>query len=148
MVIRKALISDVEAIHTLILQLAEYEKAANKVVSSPSVLADALFNPNPWVFAWVAETSSHEVVGAAVCYLRYSTWNGPVLYLEDLIVNETFRRQNIGSLLMREIIEFARINGYKHITWQVLDWNSSAVEFYKKFNVEFDSSWINVTLPL
>jgi GNAT superfamily N-acetyltransferase len=148
MIIRSARNSDVEAIHHLILALAEYEKSPEKVVSTPKVLSTALFQSHPWVFAWVAESPSQEIVGAAICYLRYSTWNGPVLYLEDLIVEQNFRRKNIGTLLMQEIIGFAKLNSYRHITWQVLDWNLSAIEFYKKFDVDLDPSWVNVILPI
>jgi ribosomal protein S18 acetylase RimI-like enzyme len=148
MIIRSARNSDVEAIHHLIIQLAEYEKAPEKVVSTPEVLSAALFQSNPWVFAWVAESASQEIVGAAICYLRYSTWNGPVLYLEDLIVDQNFRRINIGTLLMQEIIGFAKLNSYRHITWQVLDWNLLAIDFYKKFDVDLDPSWVNVILPI
>ena len=161
--IRRAQTSrDFESIHRLILELAEYEKAPNEVITTPEILEKHCGGDQPLAFAWVAEllaenilenqniiaNPSCEIVGAAVCYIRYSTWKGPVFYLEDLIVQESYRKKGYGKQLLDEIIEFARITGFKRIVWQVLDWNESAIEFYKKHPVSFDDSWINVTLDL
>ncbi len=154
---------DFEAIHRLILELAEYEKAPNEVITSPQILENHCQGNQPLAFAWVAElpnnnldaqnpllevNQSPEIIGAAVCYVRYSTWKGPVFYLEDLIVQESHRKNGYGKQLLDEIIEFARTTGFKRIVWQVLDWNTPAIEFYKKYPVSFDESWINVTLEL
>jgi GNAT superfamily N-acetyltransferase len=68
------------------------------------------------------------------------------LYLEDLIVKDNFRNKGIGTQLMNATIEFAKSNNYKRIQWQVLDWNTDAIRFYKKFSTQFDSEWINVHL--
>jgi len=161
--IRKAQTSrDFESIHRLILELAEYEKAPNEVITTPEILKKYCGGDQPLAFAWVAElpaetflenpnikvNPSSEIVGAAVCYVRYSTWKGPVFYLEDLIVQESHRKNGYGKQLLDEIIEFARKTGFKRIVWQVLDWNTPAIEFYKKYPVSFDESWINVTLDL
>lgn len=139
---------DFESIHRLILELAEYEKAPAEVITSPETLEEHCSGNKPLAFAWVLENSENRVVGAAICYIRYSTWKGPVFYLEDLIVEEAFRNQGFGKLLLDTVIEFAKSQKFKRVVWQVLDWNQPAIEFYKKYSVSFDDSWINVTLDL
>jgi GNAT superfamily N-acetyltransferase len=96
----------------------------------------------------ISEIERSRIVGAAVCYVRYSTWKGPVFYLEDLIVEEAFRKQGFGKQILDVVIEFAKSQNFKRVVWQVLDWNTPAIEFYKKYEVSFDHSWINVTLDL
>jgi ribosomal protein S18 acetylase RimI-like enzyme len=81
-------------------------------------------------------------------YVRYSTWKGKVLYLEDLVVKNNDRNNGIGTLLMNSTIEFAKLNGFNRIQWQVLDWNTDAIRFYQKFNAQFDSEWTNVHISL
>ncbi len=95
-----------------------------------------------------SEIERSRIVGAAIGYIRYSTWKGPVFYLEDLIVEEAFRKQGFGKQLLDVVIEFAKLQNFKRVVWQVLDWNTPAIEFYKKYEVSFDDSWINVTLDL
>ncbi len=139
---------DFQDIHRLILELAEYEKAPNEVITNPEILQEHCSGSKPLAFAWVLENSENRVVGAAIGYIRYSTWKGPVFYLEDLIVEESFRKMGFGKQLLDAVIEFAKDQKFKRIVWQVLDWNTPAIEFYKKYSVSFDDSWINVTLDL
>lgn len=139
---------DFESIHRLILELAEYEKAPSEVITGPETLMGHCGGSKPLAFAWVLENTENRVVGAAICYIRYSTWKGPVFYLEDLIVEEAFRNQGFGKQLLDAVIEFAKSQKFKRVVWQVLDWNQPAIEFYKKYSVSFDDSWINVTLDL
>jgi len=84
----------------------------------------------------------------ALYYIRYSTWKGQVMYLEDLIVTESFRRNGIGRLLIERLIQEAKDKGFKRIVWQVLDWNQPAIDFYKKLGASFDHEWVNVTLGI
>lgn len=147
--IRPAVAADVYAIFELIKELALYEKAPREVINSPEqLLRDGFTGKSPLFTAMVAESPDGAIVGFSLCYIRYSTWKGPVLYLEDLYVKENCRRHGLGSLLFERCIEFARKNGYKRLSWQVLDWNQPAVDFYKKFNATLDPEWINGAIDL
>lgn len=147
MIVRKANIEDCSSIHELILELALYEKAPNEVITTPEILVNALTKKSNWVFAWVCEDSD-KIIGTAICYLRYSTWKGVTLYLEDLIVTKNNRRNGVGTLLLDEIIGFAKQQKYSRISWQVLDWNTDAIAFYDNYNVTKDNEWVNIHLDL
>ena len=82
----------------------------------------------------------------ALYYIRYSTWKGQRMYLEDIIVSEKYRSQGFGKLLMDALIAEAKEKKFNGMLWQVLDWNENAIEFYKKYNADFDGEWINVSL--
>jgi ribosomal protein S18 acetylase RimI-like enzyme len=94
---------------------------------------------------FVAETEKNEIVGMAVYFFAYYTWVGKSLYLEDIYVKEQYRRYRIGTTLLRKIFEVARQENCKRVRWQVLDWNTSAMEFYRKAGAEITSSWLNCT---
>lgn len=147
MIIRKAQVEDFASIHSLILELALFEKAPNEVITTPETLLKAIEQKPNWVFAWVCE-DENEIVGTAVCYLRYSTWKGITLYLEDLIVTQKKRRQGVGSMLLDEVIRFAKEQSYPRVTWQVLDWNTDAIEFYNNYKITKDNQWVNIHLDL
>ena len=94
--IRPATAQDVPQIFSLINELALYEKAPHEVTNTAAHLLEHGFQSNPPLFyAWVAEIQNTGIVGMALCYIRYSTWKGPVLYLEDIVVNEQYRQQGI-----------------------------------------------------
>jgi GNAT superfamily N-acetyltransferase len=146
-VIRAAVQADVPAIFHLINELAEFEKALHEVINTPDRLLHDGFTINPPLYvAKVAENAEGVIMGFSLCYLRYSTWKGPVLYLEDLYVRETFRGNGVGKALFESCIEYAKVNGYKRLTWQVLDWNQPAIDFYKRWNAVMDPEWINGSL--
>jgi len=145
--IRLANEKDVNAIYALIKELAIFEKAEFELQNTPEQLLIDGFKENPIYYCIVAE-ENQTVVGMSFLYVRYSTWKGRVLYLEDLVVKENYRNKGIGTQLMQSTIEFAKLNGFKRIQWQVLDWNTDAIRFYKKFNAKFDSDWANVHLNL
>ncbi len=147
MEIRQAELADFESVHSLILELADYEKAPNEVVTSPETLSSHCLANNPFVFCWVLEVD-HSIVATAICYIRYSTWKGPVLYLEDIVVKESERRKGYGSALLNHLVSFAQKRKFERISWQVLDWNHSAIDFYKKFGATFDPTWLNVSLKI
>lgn len=129
----------------LIHELALFEKAPHEVVATVDTLLKYGFGENPLFVAWVAEKNG-EVVGLALCYIRYSTWKGPVLYLEDLIVTDSFRGLGIGKALFETCIDYAKNKKYSKMVWQVLDWNTPAIEFYKGYGANLDPEWLNASL--
>lgn len=153
MYIRKATKEDIPAMLKLIKELAEYEKAPEEVTVDPLHFEESGFGPNPVWWAFVAETPSSPstpstISAFALYYIRYSTWKGQVMYLEDLIVTESLRRKGIGKLLIERLIQEAKDKGFKRIVWQVLDWNQPAIDFYNQLGAKFDSEWVNVTLEV
>ena len=129
--IRKAVKEDCPALMDLIRELALYEKAPNEVTVSMEEFVEAGFGSNPVWGAFVAELDGL-IVGMSLYYIRYSTWKGSRLYLEDLIVKEAYRGNNIGKLLLDQTITHAKEKKYSGMMWQVLDWNEPAINFYKK----------------
>lgn len=152
-VIRKAELRDAEAMMLLIRELAEYEKAPDEVTVSMQHFTESGFGPNPVWWAWVAEsadpaTGEKTIAGFALYYIRYSTWKGQRMYLEDIIVNEAWRGSGIGGRLMDQLISTAKEKKFSGIMWQVLEWNEPAIRFYEKYKAKFDAEWINVSLEL
>ena len=132
----------------LVYELAEFEKAPQEVTVDPAHFAESGFGNNPVWWALVAEVPSgnngaKEVVAFALYYIRYSTWKGQRMYLEDIIVTRAWRGRGIGSLLLDRLVEEARAKKFTGMMWQVLDWNEPAIQFYKKYNVQFDAGWVN-----
>jgi len=143
--IRKGTKEDLPQVLSLIQELALYERAPHEVTNTVAAMEQDGFGSHPVYFLWVAE-KNNTIVGIAICYVRYSTWKGQMLYLEDIVVTESERGQKIGKALMETVILFAKENNYKGLLWQVLDWNQPAIQFYKKFNAQFDGEWFNVKL--
>lgn len=152
-IVRPANQADAPAMMALIQELAVYEKAPEEVTVSETHFVESGFGPNPVWWAWVAvipasEDRAETIVGFALYYIRYSTWKGQRMYLEDIIVQEEWRGKGIGSLLMNALIAVAREKKFSGMMWQVLDWNEPAIHFYKKYGASFDDTWINVSLEL
>jgi len=143
--IRAAVKEDCSAMMELIKELALYEKAPQEVTVSFEHFVESGFGPNPVWWAFVAEQEG-KVIGFALYYIRYSTWKGQRLYLEDLLVTEALRGKGIGSLLFDRLIEECRLKKYSGMVWQVLDWNEPAINFYKKYNANLDPEWVNGSL--
>ena len=121
--------------------MAEYEKAPNEVVLSISDLEQSLFGTNPQVYCLIAELEN-EVTGFAVWHLNYSTWLGKHgIYLEDLYVDPKYRGQGHGKALLRKLAQICVERGYKRLQWWVLDWNQSAIDFYKSIGAEPMDQW-------
>ena len=129
--IRKANSSDVKDIIRLLVELAVYEKEPDAVKVTEEELIKDGFGSNPRYECLLAEFNS-EVVGLAFFTPRYSTWVGDTLHLEDLVVTEKMRGKGIGTLLYREFLMVAKDRGVKRVEWSVLDWNKTAIDFYKK----------------
>lgn len=129
----------------LVNELAVYEKAPDEVTVTLREFEDAGFGANPVWTAFVAE-SDGVIQGFGLYYVRYSTWKGCRLYLEDLLVTEQMRGGGIGKLIFDRLIEEAVEKGFNGMSWQVLDWNEPAINFYKKYNAPLDGGWLNVSL--
>jgi ribosomal protein S18 acetylase RimI-like enzyme len=151
--IRAAVKEDAEAMMSLIKELALFEKAPEAVTVTMEHFVESGFGSKPVWWALVAvipasEGKVEQIVGFALYYIRYSTWKGQRMYLEDIIVNDAWRGKGIGSRLMDELIAEARQQKFSGMMWQVLDWNEPAINFYRKYKASFDGSWINTSLEL
>ncbi len=143
-IIRKGKESDIPAALKLIKELANYEQSLDEVLNTEEMMLEDFKIKSIYEF-YVAE-SDHVIVGLALYYLRYSTWKGIRLFLEDIIVTQSKRGMGIGSRLFDKVISVAKERGCTGIMWQVLDWNKPAIEFYKKYNSRFDAGWTNCHL--
>ena len=155
--IRKAVKEDCAKMMELIQELAVYEKAPEEVTVDFNHFIESGFGPNPVWQAFVATSplpttqngdgdEKREVIGFALYYIRYSTWKGQRLYLEDLLVTDKLRGKGIGKLLFDQLIAECKEKKYSGLVWQVLDWNEPAINFYKKYNAAIDSGWLNCSL--
>lgn len=144
-IIRKAVKEDCPQLMDLVRELALYENAPEEVTVSLKEMQEAGFGKSPVWWAIVAELNG-KIVGMSLYYIRYSTWKGRRLYLEDLIINEACRGKGIGKRLFEATIQEARRMGMGGMTWQALDWNEPALNFYRKYPADFDEEWINISL--
>jgi GNAT superfamily N-acetyltransferase len=140
--IRQGQPHDVDQVMRLVKELAEYERAAHEVSNTTEAMLRDGFGDQPCFGLFVAELNQ-EIVGIALHYVRYSTWKGKMLYLEDIVVRESLRGQGIGAELFEACLKYCTENNYAGMTWQVLDWNEPALNFYKKYNAQLDAEWVN-----
>lgn len=138
--IRKAKPTDLQHILDLIVELAVFEKEPNAVEVTVDELMSSGFGVRPDFTCFVAEINT-KIVGIALVYTRFSTWKGRVLHLEDLIVSEVMRGQGIGSALLDQVVRFADELKVKRISWEVLDWNTPAIEFYEAKGADVKRDW-------
>lgn len=139
--IRRATPADVPALVELVHGLADYEKLAEECHVTAEQLHASLFGPAPAVFAHVAE-SDQGVVGCAIWYLSFSTWEGTHgIYLEDLYVKPEARGLHLGRDLMAALAKEAVDNGYARFDWEVLDWNSPSIDFYRALGARHRAEW-------
>jgi GNAT superfamily N-acetyltransferase len=146
--IRKAIVSDCERMMELIKELATFERAPDEVTVTMEHFKETGFGKNPVWKAIVAVDENEIIQGISLYYMRYSTWKGLRLYLEDLIVTSEFRGKGIGKMLFDHTVQEAKELGVSGIMWQVLDWNEPAINFYKKYGAEVSGEWLNCSLKL
>ncbi|MCD7971019.1 MAG: GNAT family N-acetyltransferase [Alistipes sp.] len=143
--IRRAGYEDCPRLLELVRELALYEKAPEKVTVTLDEFSYAGFGEGKVWDAMVAETDGR-IIGFALWYIRFSTWRGKRIYLEDLYVEQQYRGKSVGRKLFDALIAETRKQGIRGMVWQALDWNRPALEFYSKYGAEFDGGWINCSL--
>lgn len=145
LIVRKGIPADVPAVLGLIRELALYEKAPLEVSNTEEDMLRDGFGEHPVYRMLVAELNGN-VVGMAIYFIKYSTWKGKGVYLDDIVVTEPMRGQGIGAKLFKAVMQDARDMDAKQMHWQVLDWNEPAIRFYQRYGCDFDSEWINCKL--
>lgn len=143
--VRPAGKADMKAVLGLVQELAEYERAPNDVVVTVADLERDGFGEHPLFYCFVAERSG-QIVGMALYYINYSTWKGPCVFLEDIVVTQSERKGGIGKLLFEAVKQAARERGARRMSWQVLDWNEPAIRFYDRYNPQVLTEWLNYRL--
>lgn len=143
--IRFAKKKDVSAILKLIKMLAVFEKEPEAVIVTEDDLLEHGFGKQPLFTCFVAEKNS-DIVAIALVYLRFSTWKGKTVHLEDLIVKDQYRGQGLGTLLLDEVIKYGYSLGVKRICWEVLDWNEPAIKFYESKGATLLKDWYLVQM--
>ncbi|MES2545041.1 MAG: GNAT family N-acetyltransferase [Bacteroidota bacterium] len=138
--IRKAKKEDMPAVLDLIKELAVFENEPDAVVVTVDDLERDGFGESPLFHTIIAEVND-KIVGMALYYYRYSTWKGKTLHLEDLIIKEKMRGTGLGFSLYSEIIRQAKNDGVRRIEWNVLDWNTPAIDFYEKSGAKVLRDW-------
>ena len=138
--IRKARIEDMEQVLNLVQELADFENEPDAVEVTKDDLVKDGFGEQKMFQCFVAETEKG-IVGIALVYPRYSTWKGPVIHLEDLIVSENMRGSGLGTALLDQVVKYGAELGVKRISWEVLDWNEPAIDFYEKKGANVLRDW-------
>lgn len=140
MIIRKATKNDMPSVLELIQELATFEKEPDAVVVTVDDLVRDGFSENPLFQCFVAEVEN-KIIGMALYYYRYSTWKGKTIHLEDLVVKENKRGTGTGFALYKEIIKQGKVENVRRIEWNVLDWNTPAIDFYEKSGAKVLGDW-------
>jgi len=139
-IIRQAAKEDMQAVHKLICELAVFENEPNAVHITKETLIELGTGNNPLFTCFVAERNA-TIVGTAIVYFRFSTWEGKSLHLEDLIVSQEYRGLGIGKALYNKVMRHAFQEKVNRVEWVVLDWNKNAINFYEKSGVTFLKDW-------
>lgn len=153
-IIRNATREDCPRLLELVRELAVYEKAPDEVTVTLEHFTESGFGEKPVWWAFVATVPSPDqpdhrmIAGFALYYIRYSTWKGQTMYLEDILVTESLRGKGIGQKLFDRLLKEAGARGFKRMTWQVLDWNEPAINFYRRQGARLDPEWLNATIDL
>lgn len=140
--LRYAKKNDLPEVLSLIKELATYERAPEEATVTLQDLEKDGFGEKP-IFEVILATQNNEIVGMAFYFFAYSTWKGKCIYLEDIIIRESKRGQGIGRILFDAVVMKCKEVNAKRLMWQVLDWNESAIGFYKKYNAVLDPTWVN-----
>ena len=145
--IRRAVKEDCKPLLDLVYELAVFERAPEQVTVTLDHFEESGFGANPVWCGFVAE-ENNLIIGFVLYYIRYSTWKGQRMYLEDFLVTEKARGKGVGKLLFDKLIEEAKEKKFNGIVWQVLDWNEPAINFYKKYNAKIEGEWLNCSIDV
>lgn len=143
--IRPGYKEDLSSVLGLVKELATFEKAPNDVEVSIEDMERDGFGDDPIFKFFVAEAEG-KIVGMALYYIKYSTWKGKCVFLEDIIVTESYRRYKIGQQLFEAVVKAAKKLKVRRVEWQVLDWNAPAIKFYEKYDSLFLKEWLSCRL--
>lgn len=140
--IRQAEKKDISSILSMIKELAEYEKLLHKVETTEQAFVEVVFGENKFVEVLIAEYDN-KICGQTIFFKNFSTFVGkPGYYIEDLYVKPEYRGKGIGKALLNAVIDKAKENNFGRVEWVVLDWNVSAIEFYKNRGAFPLNEWI------
>lgn len=139
--VRDAAATDAAEIWKMIRELAEFENAPDEHERTEDELRNDLIQRK--FICFMAESESRHIAGMALCYPSYSTWKGPKLYLDDIVVKSEFRGQGCGSVLFRHLLSYAQTHKFAALHWQVLNWNTPAIGFYEKAGADISAEWLN-----
>ena len=145
--IRKALINDCKSIFDLSKELAQHHEMEHYVTIKYEDFKAFGFRINPVWWAYVVEYND-EIVGFALYYVRFATWRGTTLYLEDFFIRDNMRGKGLGKLLFNALIVEAKNQNMVAINWQVMKWNDSAIKFYKNYKTYFDEERVYCSLEI
>ncbi|TAH42811.1 MAG: GNAT family N-acetyltransferase [Bacteroidetes bacterium] len=141
-IIRKGTKEDLPGVLNLIRELALFEKAPDEVSNTLADMEEDGFGKAP-VYSFFVGMIDETIVGMALYFTKYSTWKGKGLYLDDLVITESHRGKGLGSKLFKAFIQEAKATGAKQVHWQVLDWNTPAINFYKKLDAKIEAEWLD-----
>ena len=145
--LREAKPEDCDAIMGLIRELADFELEPDSVTNTAEQLKLEGFGPTP-LFECLVVEGPNGIVGFALWYYRYSTWNGKRLYLEDLYIQPAFRNQNLGLKAFEAVVRKGKANGCTAVCWQVLDWNTKAQDFYRRIGAKERAGWMDMLIEI
>ena len=145
--IRKGTPADVEPALLLIKELAAFEKAPEQVINTVEQMLIDGYGEKP-IFDLLVAEADQKIAGIAIYFIKYSTWKGKCLYLDDIVVQESLREKGIGKQLFDAVVAEAKLCNCQQLQWQVLNWNEPAINFYKKYDTVFDAEWINCKITL
>ena len=139
-IVRRGLEEDMQAVHNLIMELAIFEKEPDAVDITVDDLINDGFSDNPRFKIFVAE-ENETIIGISLFYERYSTWKGKTIHLEDLIVTKSRQKIGAGKALYTAVLNYAYENDFNRVAWEVIDWNTNAIEFYKSTGATYLNDW-------
>ena len=139
--IRQGVKKDLPLVLKLIKELADYEKSLDEVTITLQDLENDGFGDRPYYQFLIAEDEK-KIIGLSFYFIRYSTWKGKILHLEDFVITEEYRNKGVGSLLFKKTVAICKKLNLNAMTWQVLDWNEPAINFYKKHKADFET-WLH-----